>query len=145
MQWHQLDDMQVRTLLQTDNNTSTMHHATQYFTGQMPFLAPSQQHKSTKAWRTANKSNIISFRCKQSAPRSRHITAPTPHHVSEMVRFCIQWPSVFHTVCSRLCTAFPAQHLRPSGVLSCWCDGLELTPGFYPGFNEQHRLFYVST
>ena len=29
-------------------------------------------------------------------------------------------------------TAFPAQHLRPSGVLSCWPDGLELTPGFYP-------------
>jgi len=29
-------------------------------------------------------------------------------------------------------TAFPAQHLRPSGVLSCWPDGLKLTPGFYP-------------
>jgi len=28
-----------------------------------------------------------------------------------------------------------------SGVLSCWPDGLELTPGFYPGPNEQHRLF----
>ena len=28
------------------------------------------------------------------------------------------------------------------GVLSCWPDGLELTPGFYPpGSNEQHRLF----
>ena len=27
-------------------------------------------------------------------------------------------------------TAFPAQHLRPSGVLSCWPDDLELTPGF---------------
>jgi len=38
-------------------------------------------------------------------------------------------------------TAFPAQHLRPSGVLSCWPDGLELTPGFYPRSNEQHRLF----
>jgi len=38
-------------------------------------------------------------------------------------------------------TAFPAQHLRPSGVLSYWPDGLELTPGFYPGSNEQHRLF----
>jgi len=41
-------------------------------------------------------------------------------------------------------TAFPAQHLRPSGVLGCWSDGLELTPGFYPGSNEQHRLFYAS-
>ena len=38
-------------------------------------------------------------------------------------------------------TAFPAKHLRPSGVLSCWPDGLELTPGFYTGSNEQHRLF----
>jgi len=37
-------------------------------------------------------------------------------------------------------TAFPVQHLRPSGVFSCWPDGLELTPGFYPGSNEQHRL-----
>jgi len=37
--------------------------------------------------------------------------------------------------------AFPAQHLRPSRVLSCWPNGLELTPGFYPGPNEQHRLF----
>jgi len=32
-------------------------------------------------------------------------------------------------------------HLRPSDVLSCWPDGLELTPGFYPGSNEQRRLF----
>ena len=38
-------------------------------------------------------------------------------------------------------TAFPAQHLRPSGVFSCWPDGLELTAGFYPRSNEQHRLF----
>ena len=38
-------------------------------------------------------------------------------------------------------TAFPTQHLRPSGVLSSWPDGLELTPRFYPGSNEQHRLF----
>jgi len=38
-------------------------------------------------------------------------------------------------------TAFPAQHLRPSGVLGCWPDGLELTPGFYRGSHEQHRLF----
>ena len=36
------------------------------------------------------------------------------------------------TVTSTCRTAFAAQHLRPSGVLSCWPDGLELTPGFYP-------------
>ena len=30
---------------------------------------------------------------------------------------------------------------RPSGVLSCWPDGLELTPGFHPVSNEHHRLF----
>ena len=28
---------------------------------------------------------------------------------------------------------------RPSGILSCWPGGLELTPGFYPGSNEHHR------
>jgi len=37
--------------------------------------------------------------------------------------------------------AFPAQHLRPSGVLGCWPDGLELALGFYPVSSEQHRLF----
>ena len=31
--------------------------------------------------------------------------------------------------------------IRPTGVLGCWPDGLELTTGFYPGSNEQHRLF----
>ena len=30
---------------------------------------------------------------------------------------------------------------RPLSVFSCWPDGLELTPGFYAGSNEQHRLF----
>ena len=39
-----------------------------------------------------------------------------------------------------------AQHLRPSsGVLGCWPDGLQLTPGLYPGSNERHRLFWAST
>jgi len=40
---------------------------------------------------------------------------------------------------------FPPQHLRPSGVFGCWPDGLELTPGFYPGSSEQHKLFWAST
>ena len=31
--------------------------------------------------------------------------------------------------------------LWPLGVLGCWPDGLELTPGLYLGSNEQHRLF----
>ena len=38
-----------------------------------------------------------------------------------------------HSLCS---TAFPAQRLRPSGVLSCWSDGLELTPGFWSGIQR---------
>jgi len=25
---------------------------------------------------------------------------------------------------------------------SCWPDGLELAPGFYPGSSEPHRLFW---
>ena len=53
--------------------------------------------------------------------------------------------SAFRQPSSTCRTTFPAQHLRPSGVLSCWPDGLELTPGFNPGSNEQHRLFQVST
>jgi len=47
----------------------------------------------------------------------------------------------WHVAVSAFSTAFPAQHLRPLGILSCWPDGLELTPRFYPGSNEQHRLF----
>jgi len=37
-------------------------------------------------------------------------------------------------------TAFSAQHLRPSGVLSCWLDGLEFSQIFLES-SEQHRLF----
>jgi len=40
-QWHQLGHMQGCTALQTDNPT------TQFFTGRMPFLPPSQQRQST--------------------------------------------------------------------------------------------------
>jgi len=42
-QWHQLGHMQVCTLLQTDNHTSTL-----FFTGRMPFLLPNQQRQSTE-------------------------------------------------------------------------------------------------
>jgi len=45
-QWHQLGHMQVCTLLQTDNHTSTP--ITLFFTGWMPFLPPNQQHQSTE-------------------------------------------------------------------------------------------------
>jgi len=68
-QWYQLGHMQVCTLLQTDNHTSTQffqldqdlqecerqsllcltannHTSTQFFTGQMPFLLPNQQRQS---------------------------------------------------------------------------------------------------
>jgi len=45
-QWHQLGHMQVCTLLQIDNHTSTSPLS--FFTGRMPFLPPSQQHQSTE-------------------------------------------------------------------------------------------------
>jgi len=45
-QWHQLDDMQVCTSLQTDNHASTPPLS--FFTGRMPFLAPNQQCQSTE-------------------------------------------------------------------------------------------------
>ena len=41
-QWHQLGHMQVCTSLQTDNHASTPPLS--FFTGQMPFLPPNQQH-----------------------------------------------------------------------------------------------------
>jgi len=45
-QWHQLDRMQIIcTLLQTDNHTSTSSF--NFFTGQMLFLPPNQQHQGT--------------------------------------------------------------------------------------------------
>ena len=43
-QWHQLSHMQVCISLQTDNHASTPP----IFTGQMPFLTPSQQRQSTE-------------------------------------------------------------------------------------------------
>jgi len=47
-QWHQLGHMQVCTLLQTDNHTSTPPLV---FTGWMPFLPPNQQRQSTEGKR----------------------------------------------------------------------------------------------
>ena len=68
---------------------------------------------------------VTVHRCRSTASRS-----PVPTRAG----ICVP-PTVIY-----LPHAFPAQHLRPSGVFSCWPDGLELTPGFYPGSNEQHRL-----
>jgi len=45
-QWPQLGHMQVCTLLQTDNHTSTPPLC--FFTGRMPFLPPNQQRQSTE-------------------------------------------------------------------------------------------------
>ena len=45
-QWHQLGYMQVCTLLQTDNHTSTPPLC--FFTDRMPFLPPNQQRQSTE-------------------------------------------------------------------------------------------------
>jgi len=45
-QWHQLGQMQVCTLLQTDNHTSIP--PLKFFTGRMPFLLPNQQRQSTE-------------------------------------------------------------------------------------------------
>ena len=45
-QWHQLGQMQVCNLLQTDNHASTPPLI--FFTGRMPFLPPNQQRQSTE-------------------------------------------------------------------------------------------------
>ena len=45
-QWHQLGLMQVCTSLQAAK--PCQHPTTQFFTGQMPFLLPNQQHQRTE-------------------------------------------------------------------------------------------------
>ena len=45
-QWHQLDNMQVCTLVQTDNHASIS--PLKFFTGRMPFLPPNQQCQRTE-------------------------------------------------------------------------------------------------
>ena len=72
--------------------------------------------------------------------RTRQLTC-NGRHLQLMLAAMEQWTSAFRQPSPTCRTAFPAQHLRPSGVLSCRPDGLELTPGFYPGSNEQRRLF----
>jgi len=44
-QWHQLGQMQVCTLLQTDNHASTL--SLSFFAGLMPFPPPNQPRQST--------------------------------------------------------------------------------------------------
>jgi len=45
-QWHQLDRMQVCTLLQADKHANTPPLS--FITGRMPFLSPNQQCQSTE-------------------------------------------------------------------------------------------------
>jgi len=54
-QWHQLGHMQVCTLIQTDNHTSTPPLS--FFTDRMPFLSPNQQRQSTEG-KTECKENM---------------------------------------------------------------------------------------
>ena len=52
-QWHQQGRMQVCTLLQTDNHTSTPPLS--FFTGRMPFPLPNQQRQSTEGKKVYSK------------------------------------------------------------------------------------------
>jgi len=56
-QWHQLGHMQVCTLLQTDNHTSTPPFC--FFTVRMPFLPPNQQRQSTEGKKRVIQLNAI--------------------------------------------------------------------------------------
>ena len=47
-EWHQLGNMQVCTLLQTDNHASTPPRS--FFTGHMPFLPPNHSVKALNAY-----------------------------------------------------------------------------------------------
>ena len=46
-QWHQLDQMQVCTSLQTDDHATTLP-----LTGHLPFLSPNQQRQSSEGYAT---------------------------------------------------------------------------------------------
>jgi len=71
-QWHQLGHMQVCTSLQTDNHTSTSPLS--FLQAGCPSCRPTNSVKALKA------AGISWTICKQSAPRSRQTTTPTPHH-----------------------------------------------------------------
>jgi len=58
-QWHQLDHMQVCTLLQADNHASTPRLS--FFTGRMPLLMPNQQHQSTEGMKHCSISVVNLF------------------------------------------------------------------------------------
>jgi len=59
-QWHQLDHMQIIcTSLHTDEHASTP--SLSFFTGQMLFLPPNQQHQSTEG--NTNKIKITCISC----------------------------------------------------------------------------------
>jgi len=57
-QWHKLGQMQVCTLLQTNNHASSPPLS--FFTGRMPFMLPNQQCQSTEVEvnKETNKSNV---------------------------------------------------------------------------------------
>jgi len=59
-QWHQLGHMQVCTSIQTDNHVSSTPPLS-FFTGQMPFLPPNQQHQSTEGNYTDLTASFINF------------------------------------------------------------------------------------
>jgi len=58
-QWHQLDHMQVCTLLQADNHASTPPLS--FFTGRMPLLLPNQQRQSTEGMKHCSISVVNLF------------------------------------------------------------------------------------
>jgi len=58
-QWHQLDHMQIiSTSLQADNHASSTPPL-KFFTDQMPFLLPNQQHQSTEGVLTREMHQIL--------------------------------------------------------------------------------------
>jgi len=83
-QWHQLGHMQVCTSLQTDNHASTPPLS--FFTGQMPFLPPSQQRQSTEGISSTSGQQILT---------QGHIA---PASVSPMTSESTEKPHLCHSV-----------------------------------------------
>ena len=77
---------------------------------------------------------------KQAVTVNRCLNGRAPPYLSD---YCVPAASVktLSSLCVLACsTSLPAQHLRPSGLFSCWPHSLELSPGFHPGPDHQWSL-----
>ena len=123
-------------------------------------LVTSSTFLSTKKHHSKSSAIICSiYQTRKTFDRTTHLLFQRLHQVQDLKSSPAWFPhkKKFHPhsipatsvfISANICqpsstchTMFPSQHLRPSGILCCWLNGLELTQGFDLGSNEQHKLF----